>query len=64
MADNTPLLSLAAALERDADEIRALARPIDGATGPAVLSGGRLADSVDQLIDHDDKQQRPTQMFP
>jgi len=51
MADNSDLLALAAALERDADEIRALARPIDGATGPTVLAGGRLADSVDELID-------------
>lgn len=51
MADNSALLALAAALERDADEIRALARPIDGATGPGVLSGGRLADSVDEVID-------------
>ena len=51
MADNSELVALAARLERDADEIRALAGPVERATGPDVLSGGRLADSVDDLID-------------
>ncbi len=41
---------LARTLRADADDIRALARPVRAATGPDVLSGSRLAESVDELI--------------
>lgn len=51
MADNSELVALAALLRSDADEVRALVRPVRQATGPDVLAGGRLADSVDELID-------------
>ena len=51
MADNSELLALAARLDQDADEIRALVGPVRAATGPGVLAGGRLADSVDELIE-------------
>ena len=54
MADNSELVALAALLESDADEIRALVRPIRRATGPDVLAGGRLAESVEELIDLSD----------
>ncbi len=50
MADNSQLLALAAQLDRDADELRGLTRSIEQATGPNVLAGGRLTESVDELI--------------
>ncbi len=42
---------LANKLDADADEIRRLVNPIRISIGPSVLAGGRLAESVDEIVD-------------